>query len=74
MAHVVARHVRAFAIKTKACVRDTLEHMAPLDATATVSYAHGLRNAYKKDYGTKDCFRGIFIYSMSAKSKPPMQM
>ena len=35
--------------------------MALVDAIATVSYPHGLRNAYKQDYGTKDCFMRHFL-------------
>ena len=43
--------------------------MALVDATATVSYAHGLRNAYKKDYATKDCVMRHFLLANVSKIK-----
>ena len=65
VAHVVAPHVCAFAILIGTCVRDIVKHMALVDATITVSYPHGLRNAYKQDYGTKDTFMRHFIFDVS---------
>ena len=75
--HVVAPDECAVAILIGTCVRDSLDHMALLDATATVSYPHRLRNAYKQDYGTKGCFmsHSLLVISMLAKlSKRLMQM
>lgn len=63
VARVVSAHVCAFAILIGTCVWDVLEHMALVDATATVRYAQGLHNAYKYDYGTKDCFARHFCRS-----------
>ena len=69
--HIVAPHECAVAILIGTCVGDIFNHMALLDATATVSYPHSLRNAYKQDYGTEDCFTRHFLLTvpMSANIK-----
>ena len=60
MTRVVSAHVCAFTILIGTCVGDVLEHMALVDATATVRYALYLRNTYKQDYGTNECFARQF--------------